>query len=113
VQICGTAVQRGDVEVKKSGTDILIGDPLTAGCPGNSVERGSVEVKENFTDVELVIRGNSIPRGNLEVIGNTGPSDKFVQSNTGGRKLRCIGNTPRFFGSPNPGWQRYEGQCSA
>ena len=51
------------------------------------VKKGNVRVRDNVTDVELVVRGNRI-RGNLRVSGNTGPSGKFVQGNTGWRKTQ-------------------------
>jgi hypothetical protein len=31
----------------------------------------------------------------------------------GGHTLACFGNASPFVGSPNPGWSRYIGQCSA
>jgi hypothetical protein len=107
-QVCGMSIG-GNVEVQKMGTDVLVGDPLALDCAGNTVE-GNIKVEENFTDVELTIRGNTV-RGNLEVFKNEGPSDKAVQSNTGGEKLTCKENSPPFVGSPNPGFQEYEGQC--
>jgi hypothetical protein len=112
VQICGTTVRKGDIDVRRSRTDILIGDPLAVGCAGNTVKRGDVRVQDNFTDVELVIRGNKIRKGNLEVLDNTGPSDKFVQDNTGGRILRCKHNSSPFTTSANMGWQDEKGQCT-
>jgi hypothetical protein len=112
VQICGTTVRKGGIDVRRSRTDMLIGDPLAVGCPGNTVKRGDVRIQDNFTDVELVIRGNKITKGNLEVFDNTGPSDKFVQDNTGGRILRCADNRSPFTASANAGWQDEEGQCA-
>ena len=112
VQVCGTTVFRGDIDVKKSGTDILIGDPLTVGCPGNTVRRGDVRVQQSFTDVELVIRGNSIARGDLLVLDNSGPSVKFVQDNTGGDTLKCSSNDSPFVAYGNTGWNRMKGQCA-
>ena len=49
----------------------------------------------------------------MYVLDNAGPSDKFVQNNTGGKTLRCTGNQAPFVGAPNPGWQQYQGQCHA
>ena len=111
VQICGTTVPNGDVEVKHSGTDILIGDPQTEGCAGNTVSRGDIEVERNFADVEFVVRGNTVPVGDLEVNNNRGPVEKFVQDNTGGDELECFGNSDTFTASRNTGWNRKKGQC--
>lgn len=113
VDICGNTIKGEGIGVVRSGRDILIGDPLTVGCGGNTVTRGSVLIAQNNTDVELVVRGNAITKGNMYVLDNAGPSDKFVQSNTGGKTLRCTGNQARFVGAPNPGWHQYQGQCSA
>jgi hypothetical protein len=113
VNVCGNTVNGAGIGVVRSGRDILVGDPLTVGCGGNSVTHGSVLIAQNNTDVELVFRGNSIPNGSAYVLDNVGPSGKFVENNTGGNKLRCTGNQAPFSGSPNPGWQQYEGQCSA
>ncbi len=111
VQVCGNTVQKGDIKVRKSGTDILIGDPLAIGCPGNSVKRGDVRITENFTDVELVVSGNTLGKGSLKVSGNTGPAGKFVQSNEGGDTLSCKGNDSPFTASGNSGWLDEKGQC--
>jgi hypothetical protein len=111
VQICGTTVPNGDVEVKHSGLDILIGDPQTEGCAGNTVSRGDIEVERNFADVEFVVRGNTVSVGDLEVNDNRGPVEKFVQDNTGGDELECFGNSPTFTASGNDAWDRKKGQC--
>jgi hypothetical protein len=112
VQICGNTID-GKVHVHRSGTDILIGDPLAVGCPGNTVTNGhTVDVEDNFTDVELVVRGNAIHGGDLRVIDNSGPSDKFVQNNTGGDDLECFGNEQPFTASDNTGWNDLRGQCA-
>ena len=111
VNVCGNSV-RGSIEVEKSGTDILVGDPLALDCPGNVVKRGDIEVQDNATDVELVVRGNTISRGNLEVRRNGGPSGKFVEDNKGGAKLDCRGNSQPFNASGNTGWRKTSGQCS-
>jgi hypothetical protein len=113
VNLCGNAVKGAGVGVVRSGTDILVGDSVSAGCAGNSVTRGSVLIAQNRTDVKLVVRGNSIPRGNMYVLSNKGPSDKFVQNQNGGETLRCAGNAAPFVGSPGPGWGRAKGQCTA
>jgi hypothetical protein len=112
VQICGVNVLEGDILVKKVGGDVLVGDPLAVDCPGNTVTHGSVWIERNVTDIELVVRGNTIPEGSLDVSDNTGPSDKFVQSNTGGKRLTCNDNTTPFVGMPNTGWAFTQGQCS-
>lgn len=112
VQICGTTVRKGDIDVERSGRDILIGDPLAIDCDGNDVKQGDVSIEDNDTDVELVVRGNQIRRGNLEVSGNDGPSGKFVEGNTGGRTLKCKGNDSPFSSTGNTGWRREKGQCA-
>ena len=114
VEICGTTVSRGGVDIERlhgGGNEILIGDPLTVGCPRNTVSRESVKVEMNFTDVYFVIRGNTISHGNLLVTDNTGTSDKFVQTNNRGKTLNCTGNTAPFVGGPNGTWTRKRGQC--
>jgi hypothetical protein len=110
VNVCGNTVQ-GDINVERSQRDILVGDPDAVDCPGNTVRRGDIEVEDNFTDVELVVRGNTISRGDLEVKRNTGPSDKFVEDNTGGDRLDCKGNSDLFVASDNTGWKKITGQC--
>jgi hypothetical protein len=112
VDICGNTVKGEGIGVVRSGRDILVGDPLTVGCAGNTVTRGSVLIAQNNTDVELVIRGNAVTKGSMYVLDNAGPSDKIVRGNTG-KTLRCTGNQAPFAGAPNPGWQQYQGQCSA
>jgi hypothetical protein len=111
VDICGNTVKDG-ISVARSGRDILIGDPLAIDCAGNNV-RGSVSVSRNNTDIELVVRGNTITKGSMYVLDNAGPADKLVQGNTGARTLRCTGNSASFAGAGNPGWQQFQGQCSA
>jgi hypothetical protein len=103
-------VRRG-VEVKRSGRDILIGDPQAVDCAGNVIGRGDLRVLNNSTNVELVVRGNKLRRGDLEVKGNTGTSEKFVQGNRGGRRLTCRGNANPFADSGNAGWDKKSGQC--
>jgi hypothetical protein len=111
VQICGNTVRRGNIEVRRSGFDVLIGDPLAVGCRGNVVKRGDVKVTRNFSLVEFVLRGNTIKRGDLQVTSNTGPTPKFVQGNTGGGRITCRGNT-LLTASGNTGWDRALGQCA-
>jgi hypothetical protein len=108
VHICGNRVG-ADVEVRRSGRDILVGDPLAVKCRGNVV-RGSVEVAQNFVDVELVVRGNTV-RDDLKVSANRGPAKKVVQDNTGGAELSCKGNRRFFVASVNTGWDKRRGQC--
>jgi len=112
VQVCGTTIERGDLEIERSGTDLLIGDPQAVECGGNTVHRGDVEIERNFTDVEFVVRGNAIPNGDLEVNRNTGPVEKFVQGNTGGDELECERNEAPFTATGNTGWGDTEGQCA-
>jgi hypothetical protein len=111
VQICGTTVTKGDVEVRDSGVDILVGDPLAEGCSGNTLADGDLELKRNTAEVEFVVRGNTVTAGDLEVIRNRGPVEKFVQDNTGGDELECHGNEELFTASGNTGWKDIEGQC--
>ena len=112
VQICGNTVRKGNIEVRGSGYDVLIGDPQAVGCRGNVVKRGDIKVARNFSLVEFVVRGNSIKSGDLEVTNNTGPTPKFVQDNTGGGRITCSGNT-LLTASGNDGWDRTVGQCAA
>jgi carbonic anhydrase/acetyltransferase-like protein (isoleucine patch superfamily) len=112
VQICGNTVRTGNIEVRRSGTDVLIGDPQAEGCRGNVVKRGDVKVMRNFSLIEFVLRGNTIRRGDLEVTQNTGPTPKLVQDNTGGGRIVCRGNT-LLTASGNKGWDRGVGQCAA
>ena len=111
VQICGTTVTKGDVEVTDSGIDILVGDPQAVDCAGNTVTDGDVEVNHNRAEVEFVVRGNAIPSGDLEVNRNRGPVEKFVEDNTGGEELECWRNESPFTASGNTGWAEKEGQC--
>jgi hypothetical protein len=113
VNVCGNTVKGLGIGIVRSGRDILVGDPLTVGCGGNTITRGSMLIADNKTDVELIVRGNTLGRGSMYVLGNSGPSDKYVQNNTGGRMLVCGFNSSPFVGSPNPGFARYQGQCSA
>ncbi len=110
VQVCGTTVTKGDVEVSESGTDILIGSPSAVDCAGNTVSEGDMEIERNFTDVEFVVEGNSIPFGDLEVKRNKGPVEKSVQNNTGGGELECYANDLPFLASGNV-FGRVTGQC--
>ena len=112
VQICGNTVRKGNIEVRRSGNDVLIGDPLAVGCRGNVVKRGDIMVTRNFSLVEFVLRGNTIKRGDLEVTNNTGPTPKFVQDNLGVGRIVCSGNT-LLTASGNDGWDRKLGQCTA
>jgi hypothetical protein len=111
VQICGTTVTKGDVEVTDSGIDILIGDPQAVDCAANTVSDGDVEVNHNRAEVEFVVRGNAIPNGDLEVNRNRGTAEKFVEDNTGGDELECWRNEAPFSASGNTGWAEKEGQC--
>ena len=110
VQICGTTVTKGDVEVRDSGIDILLGDPQAVDCAGNTVSDGDLEVRRNRAEVEFVVRGNTVA-DDLEVKGNRGPVEKFVEDNTGGDELECWGNEEPFTASGNTGWDEVEGQC--
>jgi hypothetical protein len=112
VQVCGNTVPTGDVEVTRSGVDILIGDPLAVDCDGNTVSEGDIEVERNFTDVEFVIRGNTVSAGDLEVFHNEGPVEKFVEGNIGGDELECWGNKEPFTAGGNTNWVSQEGQCA-
>ena len=111
VNVCGTTVKGAGIGIARSRSDILVGDPLAVGCAGNRVTRGSVLLWKNSVDVAFVVRGNRIPRGRLHVVGNKGPSDKFVQKNTARKGIRCTGNLAPFAGSPNFGPVTGRGQC--
>ena len=110
-EVCGTTVNGRGIDIARSGQDILVGDPLTAGCAGNTVSRGSVLIAQNSTNVELIVRGNSVPNGNMYILNNVGTSDKEVQTNTGGKTLKCTGNAAPFVGGPNGTWHSKHGQC--
>ena len=105
VYICGSTVERGSIEVARSARDILIGGPRSSGCAGNSVRRGNMTVLWNTTDVQLVISGNRFPMGNLIVSGNSGPSQKIVRGNSGGRRIACQANAGHFKASQNRLWK--------
>jgi hypothetical protein len=111
VQICGNTVRKGNIEVRRSGTDILVGDPLAVGCRGNLVKRGDIDLVKNVTDVEFVVRGNTIKKGDLNVLRNTGSAPKVVENNAGGNRLSCRMNS-LFSASGNTGWDRMLGQCA-
>jgi hypothetical protein len=112
VNICGNTV-RGDIHIsRRSGPDILVGDPLAVGCPGNIVKRGDILLEDNATDVELIVRGNTLRRGNLELMRNAGPSAKFVEDNKGKGQIVCKDNAQPFAASANLGWTELLGQCA-
>jgi hypothetical protein len=111
VNICGVDVSNGDINVLFSGTDILVGDPLTVGCAGNKADNATIAA--NFVDVELVVRGNTIER-ELEVSHNRGPARKFVEANVGtgtSSEIECRGNSSPFTAAANV-FVRKEGQCA-
>lgn len=110
VQICGTTVTKGDVEVRDSSFDILIGDPQAEGCAGNTIAGGDLELRRNIAEVEFVVRGNTIA-GDLEVNHNRGSAAKFVEDNTGGDELECFGNEDPFTASGNTGFNDVKAQC--
>jgi hypothetical protein len=109
VNVCGMTVA-GDINVLFSGTDILVGDPMTLGCAGNSANDATIA--GNFVDVELIVRGNTIER-RLEVSLNKGPADKRVEFNIGGSNsvLTCKLNQPPFAAAANLFTNR-QGQCA-
>lgn len=76
VQVCDTTA--GGIEVRSSGPDVLIGDPIAA-CPGNHVKH-DVVVASNQTMSQLNVSGNTIT-GSLFVTGNQGTSPKLVMNN--------------------------------
>lgn len=116
VFLCNNKVG-GGITVERSGPNILVGDYRDPHCPGNVVQRGNVLISQNATYVELVVGDNVVRGGSMSVIGNTGThastSGESVQGNNAGNALLCSGNASPFVGSPNPGWQKYGGQCSA
>jgi hypothetical protein len=109
VFICGSTVERGSIKVIRSARNIVIGDPRSGGCAGNFVRRGNMSVVGNITDVQLVVSGNRFPKGNLLVAGNTGPSQKIVRRNFGGRHIACPANAGQFRASENRRWK--SGAC--
>jgi hypothetical protein len=109
VNVCGMGVT-GDVNILFSGSDILVGDPLTVGCAGNNVS-DDVNVSANYVQVELVIRGNTVG-DDMWVLYNRGPAAKNVEANVGGDKLVCKGNSSPFVAAANVGWNAKYGQCS-
>jgi hypothetical protein len=111
VYICGTSVEHGSIVVTRSGRDILLGGPR-AGCAGNSVARGGATVIWNRTDVQLIVSGNRFPKGDLVVSGNTGPSQKIVQGNSGGRRIACQANAGFLRASQNRRWKNSGCQAS-
>lgn len=111
VNICGMNVQNGNISVLFSGTDILVGDPLTVGCAGNKANNATIAA--NWTDVELVVRGNTI-KNELEVSYNKGPAGKFVEANVGtstNSEIECKRNSARFTATANV-FAEKEGQCA-
>ena len=76
VQVCDSTL--GQVEIRGSGPDILVGDP-NGGCPGNTVQKNLV-VSGNTALSEIQISGNHVV-GSLTVTGNSGPAAKRVTSN--------------------------------
>jgi hypothetical protein len=111
VNLCGTNVPNGNIRVLFSGTDILVGDPLTLGCAGNNANNATIAA--NWTDVELVVRGNNI-KNELQVSYNRGPAAKFVEANIGtsaNSEIECKRNSPRFTATANVFVQK-EGQCA-
>lgn len=118
VFLCNSEFGGTGISVQRSGPDILVGDRLNPGCPGNTVTDGNVIVTENSTDVELAVGDNTVHGlGSMFVFDNAGTafgtSGEAVQGNEGGRTLACDGNAAPFVGSPNPSWAHYHGQCSA
>ena len=111
VQICGTNFTKGDVQVLRSGLDILVGssDPLVE-CAGNTLGDGDLELRRNTTDVEFIVSGNAVS-DDLEVLHNLGPVEKTITDNTGGDELECFGNEEPVNASGNTGWNEREGQC--
>ena len=105
VFICGSTVELGNVQIVHSARNIMVGGPRWSGCDGNSIRWGDMSVRWNRTDVQLVVKGNRFPRGNLVVSGNSGPSDKLVQGNSGGRHIACRANAGKFRGSRNHRWK--------
>lgn len=91
VQVCQTVA--GQIEVRGSGPDVLIGDPA-GGCPGNLVKQ-NVLVEANNTTSELEVSGNTID-GSLVVTNNTGGSPKHVVDNTVIGIVDIAGNAQPF-----------------
>ena len=111
VQICGTEVARGDIHVRNSRDEILIGDSGNADCLGNRIARGNVVVEKNKVTDYLFVRGNTIAKGDIRVLNNTGPAEKRVEDNSGGDDLKCSRNRDPFIAGGNTGWDQLTGQC--
>jgi hypothetical protein len=96
IQVCDSTA--GQIEVRGSGPDVLIGDPQ-GGCGGNRVT-GDVVVEGNNTMSELQVTGNNIT-GSLKVVHNTGPSPKHVANNTVSGEVEILGNAAPFDSTSN------------
>ena len=111
VQVCGTTVTRGDLEITRSGQDILVGSSdIIVECAGNTVSNGDLELERNTTDVEFVVSANTVS-DDLEVYRNTGPVEKTITDNQGGDDLECYGNEEPIVATGNTGWNERRGQC--
>jgi hypothetical protein len=96
VQVCDTTA--GRIEVRGSGPDVLIGDPL-GGCPGNQVKK-DVFIVGNRTMSELQVSGNAIT-GSLIVTDNTGTSPKHVLNNEVRGAIHIADNADPFESAGN------------
>ena len=109
VEICGTSVRKGSIEVERMTGDFLIGDPAF-GCAGNTVPRGSIKVEDNDVFAFKLDVSNNIVGADVEVANNRGVGPKFVQLNKVGHRVKCEANTAPFVGGPNAVAEA-EGQC--
>jgi hypothetical protein len=96
VQVCDT--RAGGIDVRASGPDVLVGDPL-GGCPGNSVKK-DVSIVGNSATSELQVSGNTVA-GSLAVTDNTGGAPKNVMNNVVQGRVDLSNNTAPFDSSNN------------
>jgi hypothetical protein len=114
VVICGTFLESGNIEVRKSGGgSVVVGSQTGFPCSGNDVENGNIRVEDNFVSPPFALSvGRNTVGGNVQVFRNRGPGGKFVVENVVRQNLQCRRNDQPFVGAPNVAAQA-EGQCSA
>ena len=111
VQICGTTVTKGDVEVTDSGVRHPRRRPQGEGLRRQHRQRRRRRGQPQPCRGRVRRAGQHDRSGDLEVNRNRGPVEKFVEDNTGGEDLECHGNESPFTASGNTGWKDKEGQC--
>jgi hypothetical protein len=121
VEVCGSTLPNGNIQVEKMTGDIRIGTggPHGFSCgTGNTLEKGNIMVQENNIEAipgqpsqGLSIEGNAVA-GNLQVFKNTGDGPITIEGNTVRESLQCKENTNPIFADGNTA-REAEGQCSA